>query len=54
MRAMNIRAAALAVAFLMSLPLLGGCNTILLTRELGRQDGGREYSADRRDPRRAV
>ena len=34
MRAMNIRAAALAVAFLMSLPLLGGCNTILLTREL--------------------
>ena len=31
---MNIRAAALAVAFLMSLPLLGGCNTILLTREL--------------------
>ena len=34
MRAMNIRATALAVAFLMSLPLLGGCNTILLTREL--------------------
>ena len=34
MRAMNIRAAALAVAFLMSLPLLGGCNSILLTREL--------------------
>ena len=34
MRAMNIRAAALAGAFLMSLPLLGGCNTILLTREL--------------------
>jgi lipoprotein len=31
---MNIRATALAVAFLMSLPLLGGCNTILLTREL--------------------
>ena len=27
-------ATALAVAFLMSLPLLGGCNTILLTREL--------------------
>ena len=34
MRGMNIRATALAVAFLMSLPLLGGCNTILLTREL--------------------
>lgn len=34
MRAMNIRATALAVAFLMSFPLLGGCNTILLTREL--------------------
>ncbi len=34
MRAMNIRATALVVAFLMSLPLLGGCNTILLTREL--------------------
>ena len=34
MRAMNIRAAALAVDLLMSLPLLGGCNTILLTREL--------------------
>ena len=34
MRAMNIRATALAVAFLMSLPLRGGCNTILLTREL--------------------
>ena len=34
MRAMYIRATALAVAFLMSLPLLGGCNTILLTREL--------------------
>ena len=34
MRAMNIRATALAVAFLVSLPLLGGCNTILLTREL--------------------
>ncbi len=34
MRAMNIRAAALAAALLMSLPLLGGCNTILLTREL--------------------
>ena len=34
MRAMNIRATALAGAFLMSLPLLGGCNTILLTREL--------------------
>ena len=31
---MNIRATALVVAFLMSLPLLGGCNTILLTREL--------------------
>ena len=34
MRAMNIRATALVVAFLMSLPLLGGCNTILLTREM--------------------
>lgn len=34
MRAMNIRATALVVAFLMSLPLLGGFNTILLTREL--------------------
>ena len=34
MRAMNIRATALAVAFLMALPLRGGCNTILLTREL--------------------
>ena len=34
MRAMNIRATALVVAFLMSLPLLGGCHTILLTREL--------------------
>ena len=34
MRAMNIRATALVVAFLRSLPLLGGCNTILLTREL--------------------
>lgn len=39
MRAMNIRATALAVAFLMSLPLLGGCNTILLTRELAAKDG---------------
>ena len=34
MRAMNIRAAALAAALLMALPLLGGCNTILLAQDL--------------------